>query len=104
MRVDRERWRNGLIGHWDHPSDLLDETLVSDWESASDFCKLPLPIRIGPMKTIGLDLVAIEPMSAPTGMLFYMDVTITYTDEEQIEMDPVKWMRANIEWVTIRTK
>jgi hypothetical protein len=54
-------------------------------------------------KTIGLDLVEVKPMSAPTGMLFYMDTVITYTDEEQIEMDPVKWMRKNIEWETIRT-
>jgi hypothetical protein len=32
-----------------------------------------------------------------------MDTVITYTDEEQIEMNAEKWMRANIEWETIRT-
>ena len=51
---------------------------------------------------IGRDLVEVKPMSEPIGMLFYTDTVITYTDEMQIEMDPVKWMRANIEWIKIK--
>ena len=104
MLMDMGRCRNELIGHWEHSDDLLSETLVSDWQNGSDFCKLPLPIRASSMKTIGSDLVAVKAMPAPNGMLFYMDTMLTYTDEEQIEMNPLKWMRENIEWIEIRTK
>ena len=92
-RIDKEKWL----------AELMLGTQVSDLDDKPAFGSLSMPISRVFAKTIGLDLVEVKPMSAPTGMLHYMDTVITYTDEEQIEMDPVKWMRKNIEWETIRT-
>jgi hypothetical protein len=104
MQIDMEKWKNDLIGHWGHPSDILNRTLVSDLKDRSDFNMLPLPVRMRSGKGIASGLVEVKPMSAPTGMLFYMDTVLIYTGEEQIERDAEKWMRKNIELVTIRTK
>lgn len=99
--IDREKWANEFIGEWKN----LANALVSEISDKPEFNIFPSTrIDLKGPSTIGRDLVEVKPMSAPTGMLFYMDTVITYTDEEQIEMDPVKWMRANIEWIEIRTK
>ena len=99
--IDREKWANEFIGEWKN----LANALVSEISDKPEFNIFPSTrINLKGPSTIGRDLVEVKPMSAPTGMLFYMDTVITYTDEEQIEMDPVKWMRANIEWIEIRTK
>lgn len=99
--IDREKWANEFIGEWKN----LANALVSEISDKPEFNIFPSTrIDLKGPSTIGRDLVEVKPMSAPTGMLFYMDTEITYTDEEQIEMDPVKWMRANIEWIEIRTK
>ncbi len=61
-----------------------------------------LPIQRVFAKTLDLDLVEVKPMSAPMGILHYIDTEIVYTDEEQIEMNAEKWMRENIEWIKIK--
>jgi len=101
--IDREKWSDDLMGRYGQLQDMLDRTPISEIEWKSDNTSLFLPIQRVFAKTIGLDLVEVKPMSAPTGMLFYADTSITYTDEEQIERDAEGWMRKNIEWETIRT-
>ena len=101
--LDRKKWADDLTGRYGQLQETLDNTPISEIEWKPDNTNMLLPIQRAFAKTIGLDLVEVKPMSAPTGMLHYMDTVITYTDVEQIEMDPVKWMRKNIEWETIRT-
>ena len=99
--IDREKWANEFIGEWKN----LANALVSEISDKPEFNIFPSTrIDLKGPSTIESDLVEVKPMSAPMGILFYADTSITYTDEEQIEMDPVKWMRANIEWIEIRTK
>ena len=99
--IDREKWANEFIGEWKN----LANALVSEIRDKPEYNIFPSTrIDLKGPSTIESDLVEVKPMSAPMGILFYADTSITYTDEEQIEMDPVKWMRANIEWIEIRTK
>lgn len=98
--IDSEKWANEFIGKWrDLANALVSE--ISDKPEYNIFPSTRINLK-GP-STMERDLVEVKPMSAPTGMLFYADTSITYTDEEQIEMNAEKWMRANIEWETIRT-
>ena len=101
--IDKEKWANELMGHWDHLSDLVNETPVSDLGNKTDNTSLFLPIQRVFAATVDLDLVEVKPMSAPDGMLHYFNIDIVYTDEEQIEMDAEKWIRKNIEWTIIKT-
>jgi hypothetical protein len=46
-----------------------------------EFSILPLAMKVS-ARTIGLDLVSVQPLSAPTGILYYGD-TIYETEEEK---------------------
>jgi hypothetical protein len=101
-QVDRDKWVNDLMGHWGHLSDVANRSSVTEIEWKPDNNSLFLPIQRAFAKTVGLDLVEVKPMSAPMGILHYIDTEIVYTDEEQIDMDAEKWMRENIEWIKIK--
>lgn len=102
--LTRKKWAEDLMGRYGQLNEMVDNTPISEIEWKPDNTDMFLPIRGAFAKTVGLDLVEVKPMSAPTGMLFYMDPVITYTDEEQIERDAEKWMRENIEWIQIKIK
>ena len=101
-RIDRDKWANDLMGHWGHLSDIANRSSVPDVNDKEEYSSLFLPMQRVFAKTVGLDLVEVKPMSGPRGILHYMETELVYTDEEQIEMDPVKWMRKNIEWIKIK--
>lgn len=96
--IDREKWANEFQGHWKN----LSGELVSEMRNSQEFGSLFPTVQRVFAKTVEFDIVEVKPMSGPAGILQYMDTEIIYTDEEQIERDPVKWMRKNIEWVNVK--
>ena len=100
--LDRKKWADDLMGRYGQLQETVDNTPISEIEWKPDNTNMFLPIQRAFAKTVGLDLVEVKPMSAPTGILFYMDPAMPLTDEEQIERDAAKWMRENIEWVKIK--
>jgi hypothetical protein len=103
--LDRKKWAEDLMGRYGQLQEMIDNAPISGIECKPDNTDIFLPMQQRVFaKTVGLDLVEVKPMSAPTGMLFYMDPAMPLTDEEQIERDAEKWMRENIEWIQIKIK